>query len=148
LAQKSSGRALNATDVGFDRMSDRFYCLVCHRWVGPHRRAGTLYCSARCRQRAYRERLRADEQDEQDAIPAPLILDDAARKRLQRELATKSFADARRHGGAGTSLHADHLRWASWTREVLGRFLRRRSTAIQQGVAPSVPDAEDGSPAG
>jgi hypothetical protein len=62
--------------------------------------------------------------------------------------ALKSFADARRHSGAGTSLHADQLRWTSWTREVLGRFLRRHSTAIQQGAAPSVPDAEDGSPAG
>jgi hypothetical protein len=62
--------------------------------------------------------------------------------------ALKSFADARRHGGAGTSLYADHLRWTSWTPEVLGRFLRRHSTAIQQGAAPSVPDAEDGSPAG
>ncbi|MGH8259517.1 MAG: hypothetical protein ACREUG_07485, partial [Steroidobacteraceae bacterium] len=61
--------------------------------------------------------------------------------------ALKTFADARRHGGAGTSLHADHLRWTLWTREVLGRFLKKHSAEIQQGAAPSVPDAEDCSPA-
>jgi hypothetical protein len=61
--------------------------------------------------------------------------------------ALKSFADTRRHGGAGTSLHADHLRWTRWTREALGRFLKRHSTAIQEG-ASSDSDAEDGPPAG
>jgi hypothetical protein len=59
--------------------------------------------------------------------------------------ALKDFADTRRHGGAGTSLHADHLRWTNWTREVLGQFLTKHSAAIQHTGVPSVADADDGS---
>ena len=46
---------------------------------------------------------------------------------LTEIVALKAFADTRRHGGAGTSLHADHLRWMRWTREVVGRFLTKHS---------------------
>jgi hypothetical protein len=39
--------------------------------------------------------------------------------------ALKQFADTRRHGGAGTSLHADHTHWTGWTREVVARFITK-----------------------
>jgi hypothetical protein len=40
----------------------------------------------------------------------------------------KKFADSRRHGGAGTALHADHLKWALWTRVIVGRFIEKYGT--------------------
>ncbi|WP_156763084.1 hypothetical protein [Mycobacterium sp. E787] len=74
---------------------------MCRRWVGPGRRRGTLYCSARCRQRAYRERCRQDERDAAHDFDVPLILDDAARKRLTRELATELASMRRRYQPLG-----------------------------------------------
>jgi len=59
--------------------------------------------------------------------------------------ALKTFADTRRHGGAGTSFHADHLHWTLWTRKVLERFLKKHSAATQQGAVPPIPSADDGS---
>lgn len=53
-------------------------------------------------------------------------------------MALKASADTRRHGGAGTSLHADHLGWTRWTREVVGRFLTKHS--------PDLPKPTSGSP--
>jgi hypothetical protein len=49
---------------------------------------------------------------------------------LAEIMALKAFADSRRHGGAGTSVHADHLRWTRWTREVVGRFLTKHSPDV------------------
>lgn len=48
--------------------------------------------------------------------------------------AFKTFADTRRHGGAGTSVHADHLRWTLWTREVLARFLQKHAPELPQAT--------------
>ena len=44
-------------------------------------------------------------------------------------MALKAFADERRHGGAGTSVHADHLKWTKWTREIVGRFIAKNYSA-------------------
>jgi hypothetical protein len=57
--------------------------------------------------------------------------------------ALKSFAATRRHGGAGTSLHADHLRWTQWTREVLVRFLHKHRGSLQQDDVRPVLDKND-----
>jgi hypothetical protein len=83
--------------------ADRFRCLECHGWIGPYRRQGTLYCSARCRQRAYRERCRQDERDAlyDDDVP---IVDDAERKRLLRELPQELASLRRRYAPFGSEL--------------------------------------------
>jgi hypothetical protein len=60
--------------------------------------------------------------------------------------ALKDFADTRRHGGAGTSLHADHLHWTQWTRKVLERFLDKHWAAATQ-KDDAAQEADDGSPA-
>ncbi|MBN7435737.1 hypothetical protein IUS38_09170 [Mycobacteroides abscessus subsp. abscessus] len=43
-------------------------------------------------------------------------------------MALKAFADSRRHGGAGTSLHADHLKWTQWTRQAISRFITKHGS--------------------
>jgi hypothetical protein len=59
--------------------------------------------------------------------------------------ALKEFADTRRHGGAGTSLHADHLHWTQWTRKVLERFLNKHWAAATQ-KNDAAQEANSGSP--
>jgi hypothetical protein len=70
-------------------------------------------------------------------------------------MALKALADSRRHGAAGTSVHADHLRWTKWTREVVSRFLTKHSpdvpkpktfseTALE--FTPPHPDARSATP--
>ena len=57
--------------------------------------------------------------------------------------ALKEFSDTRRHGGAGTSLHADHLHWTQWTRKILERFLKKHwSAATQDDDTPPDTEAE------
>jgi hypothetical protein len=51
--------------------------------------------------------------------------------------AFKTFADTRRHGGAGTSVHAEHLRWTLWTREVLARFLTKHAPDFPKPPDPT-----------
>ncbi|OBA59945.1 hypothetical protein A5647_15840 [Mycobacterium sp. 1100029.7] len=47
--------------------------------------------------------------------------------------ALKAFADTRRHGGAGTSVHADHLKWTQWTREIVWRFVQKHGDVPPPG---------------
>jgi hypothetical protein len=45
-------------------------------------------------------------------------------------LALKAFADSRRHGAAGTAMHADHLHWTEWTRDIIVEFIKKHPSSL------------------
>jgi hypothetical protein len=91
-------------------MSERFGCLYCRRYIHNHR-SDARYCSAKCRQAAYRERLREAERQEARADPyadVPLggVLDDRTRKRLEQDLKLELRNMRRRYAVLGRTYGA------------------------------------------